>query len=465
MFDPAQIRKDFPALQQERNGKPLIYFDNACMTLKPAQMIAALNRYYYNFPACGGHGRSAHWFARRVNWEIEWPKHGARDEECADVEIEGSREKIRKLINAKHREEIVFTKNTTESINLVARCFAFSKGAVVLTTDREHNSNLCPWKELEKRGVVRHLAVPSREDNTFDLEVFERMVKEGNVQLVSVVYTSNLDGYTIPAGEIIKLAHEHGAKVMLDAAQTVPHKSVDVQELDVDFLAFSIHKMCGPTGMGVLYGKFRLLNDPAFGPFIVGGDTVRDTFLDKPPEYLVSPCKFEAGLQNYAGMIGTGAAVDYLLRLGPENIARHEVELTTFLFEGLAEFGDELDIIGPNDPALRGGITTLWFKRRGVPSLAREDFMKRTGHLWDMCLPPQENISGVPALLNGWSNIMVRGGEFCVHSWFNEKPNARERETVRVSLFAYNTKEECRVFLETLKVLLELPEYTMRPTL
>lgn len=461
MIDTEKIRQDFPALQQERNGKPLIYFDNACMTLKPTQVITAMNRYYYNFPACGGHGRSAHWFAKRVNWEV----YGI--EEPAEVEIEGAREKIRRLINAKHREEIVFTRNTTESINLVAKSFPFREGVVILTTDQEHNSNLCPWKELEKKGIAKHLWVPSNDDNTFNLERFEKMLKKNDVQLVSMFHTSNLDGYTIPADEVIKLSHKYGIKVLLDAAQSVPHKVIDVQKLDVDFLAFSVHKMCGPTGIGILYGKNDLLNDKNFGPFLVGGDTVEDTFLDKPPKYLSSPYKFEAGLQNYAGIIGAGIAADYLLGIGLENISKHECELNKFLMENLSNYQDEFDIIGPEDPVLRSGIITLCFKRRGVPSLTKERFLKEVGHLWDITYSneylEEAEITGIDAILNGWNNIMVRSGEFCVHSWFHKKSISRERQTIRVSLYVYNTKEECNLFVETLKKIIRLPEYTMLP--
>jgi cysteine desulfurase/selenocysteine lyase len=465
--DLERIRRDFPALQQERNGKPMIYFDNACMTLKPTQVITAMNRYYYNFPACGGYGRSAHWFAKRVNNEIY-----------------RAREKIMRLINARPCSdsmnlektptmEVVFTKNTTESINLVAKSISFKKDAVVLTTDKEHNSNLCPWKELEKKGIIRHLTVHSNPDNSFNMESFKKILKENNVQLVSMIHTSNIDGYTIPAREIIEISHKHGARVLLDSAQSIPHKVLDVQELDVDFLAFSVHKMCGPSGMGVLYGKEEHLNDKEFGPFMVGGDTVNDTYLDKYPEYLLSPFKFEAGLQNYSGIIGTGAAADYLSGIGMENIEKHEYNLNKFLTDALSDYKEEFDIIGPQDPSQRCGIITLWFKRRDAVRLNRERFLKETGHLWDIFgqndSPPAENLSGIDSILNGWNNIMVRSGEFCVHSWFNAglskfhkecSIDAKKRQTVRISLYIYNTIEECKLFVETLEKIMRLPEYT-----
>ncbi|MEK9148944.1 MAG: aminotransferase class V-fold PLP-dependent enzyme, partial [Candidatus Desantisbacteria bacterium] len=191
-MDTTKIRQDFPALNQQRNGKPPIYFDNACLTLKPKQVIESMDDYYRNFPACGGHGRSDHWFAGMVNEKVE-----------------EARENIRKFINAKSTNEIIFTRNTTEGLNLVAQGFDFKEGDEVLTTDREHNSNLCPWRRLEAKGIIKHKVVPSNPDNTFNLAVFKEMLTL-KVKLVSLVHTSNLDGYTIPAEEIIRIAHEHG---------------------------------------------------------------------------------------------------------------------------------------------------------------------------------------------------------------------------------------------------------------
>jgi len=467
-LDVKRLRNDFPALQSERNGKPLVYFDNASLTLKPVQVIAAMDRYYYTFPACGGRGRSRHFFSKRVVWATDGNGDEFRTDEGSTVdpgytwlEIEGAREKVRKLINARAPGEIVFTRNTTESLNLVARGFHFRPGAVVLTTDREHNSNLCPWRELERAGVIRHLAVPSNADNTFDLDRYRAMLAEHKVQLVSMVHTANLDGYTIPAREITRLAHERGARVMLDAAQSAAHTTLDVQQLDVDFLAFSVHKMCGPTGMGILYGKFEVLQ--GLDPFIVGGDTVSDTFLDAPPVYLEPPYRFEAGLQNFAGIIGTGAAADYLRGIGMESIAAHESELNRFVAKGLADLRDEFDIFGPEDPSLRGGITNLCSKRRGLVRVPRARFLEVAGHMWDVTGPKSTRadaqVVGLDELLNGWSNIMVRSGLFCAHSWFHARNISPERQTARVSLYFYNTLDECRSFLETLHRIVRFPEY------
>jgi len=258
-----------------------------------------------------------------------------------------------------------------------------------------------------------------------------------------MVHVSNLDGSAIPAVEVVELAHKHGARVLLDAAQSASCVPIDVQALGVDFLAFSLHKLCGPTGVGVLYGREEQLNDSRFGRFITGGDTIEDAWLDRAPKYQDSPFKFEAGLQDYAGIIGAGAAADFVSELGVANIGCHVQDLNTYLTEQLVAFKDEVDILGPADPARRHGIVTLCFKRRGMVSLFEEE------------------ITGVGNILDHWANIMVRTGEFCVHSWFNHRRLGRERERLRVSLYAYNTRDECDIFIANLRRLIERDEYCM----
>jgi len=413
-MDTRKIREDFPALQRERGGKPPIYFDSACMSMRPRQMIEAVSRYYEEYPACCGHGRSEHWFAKEVQREYE-----------------KARESLRNLINAESCDEVVFTRNTTEGLNLVARSFRFREGDTVLTTDKEHNSNLCPWRNLEARGTIKHEVVPSNNDNTFNLENLEDRLKDGGVCLTSFVHTSNLDGCTIQAKEAIELCHRYGALVMLDAAQSIPHKRIDVQDLDVDFLAFSVHKMCGPTGVGVLYGKAALLSD--LDSFIVGGDTIEDTFYDKEPIYLDPPAKFEAGLQDYAGIIGAGIAAEYLMTIGLENIAQHEYELNRYLTQHLERY-EQIELIGPKDPELRGGIITFFIKKLGMRGLA--------------------------GMFDEYNNIMVRAGRFCVNSWFNARKIKHEVVPVRASVYLYNTLEECQVFVETLeRIVREVKDY------
>ncbi|NQU97910.1 cysteine desulfurase [Candidatus Woesearchaeota archaeon] len=386
-----KIRSDFPILK-----RGFTYFDSSCMTLRPLQVINAINSYYEEFPACAG--RSMHRLGNKVTEEV------AR-----------SRDIIRKFIGAKKKDEIIFTRNTTEAINLVANSFKFEKGDKVLITDKEHNSNLLPWQLLAEKGIIKLKVLSSKPDNTFNLESFEREVKD--VRMVSIVHTSNLDGVTNPVKDIIKIAHKNGALVMLDAAQSVPHKVLNVKKLDVDFLAFSGHKMLGPSGIGVLYGKKELLED--LNPFMVGGETVKEsTYTTRVWEDL--PERFEAGLQNYAGIIGLAEAAKYLDKVGRKNIEKHEVKLTKKLTKGLEELGD-VKIIGP-EAEQRGGITSF--------NIGNHDSHQ------------------VALLLDNSSAIMVRSGAHCVHSWFNKH---NMDGSVRVSLYLYNTKKEVERFINSLK--------------
>lgn len=394
-----KIRADFPALNQKQK---IIYFDNACMTLRPKQVIDKLREYYEEYPGCAG--RSHHKIAQRVTSEVD-----------------NARKLLRKSFNARKQEEIVFTKNCTEAINLVANSLKLERGDMVLSTDKEHNSNLMPWQILAKNKGILHKVVKSAEDNTFDMDAFEKML-DGNVKLVSMVHTSNLDGVTIPAKEIIKLAHKHGAKVLLDGAQSAPHKEIDLKKLDVDFFACSGHKMCGPTGIGMLYGKAEHLE--RLDPFIVGGETVVETTydsyeLEKPPE------RFEAGLQHYAGIIGFGAAVQYLDKVGKKNIEKHEVKLNKVISEGLLS-DPKLSLIGPKDAVLRGGVFSF-----NVKGMSPHD---------------------VALSLDNSRNIMIRSGAHCVHSWFNAH---KLQGSARASLYLYNTEEEAQSFVQEVKKILK----------
>ena len=429
------IRRNFPALKNKRNGKPPIYFDNACTTLVPQAVIDAHTQYYENYPGCGG-GRSRHWFANEVTDRIEGNiKNG----------IIGSRQAIKKFINARSEKEIIFTLNTSHAINLVALGFKFTPGDRVLITDKEHNSNLVPWLRLQNRKAIHVDVLYATPEDTFDFEGFEEKLKSGRVRLVSLGFTSNLTGYTVPAGKIIKIAHQYGAYVLLDGAQTVPHQKVDVQDLDVDFLAFSLHKMCGPRGVGVLYGKKALLKPPpdaagkeggVMEPVLLGGGTVFDTNYQ---DYglLGLPDAYEVGVQNYAGLIAAGAAVTYLKKLGMDRIKAHENMLNEFLTkELLSAYGDTgwFAILGPKDVSKRSGILTFEVNRPNAMGLTQE--------------------------LDAQQNIMIRDGLFCVHSYLNHrygqewtKPRlpTDHKMVYRISLYFYNTLEECRIFLDTLK--------------
>jgi cysteine desulfurase/selenocysteine lyase len=247
---------------------------------------------------------------------------------------------------------------------------------------------------------------------------------------------SNLDGVVIPAKEIIGMLHSRGAIAMLDAAQSVPHMKVDVQALGVDLMAFSLHKLGGPSGMGVLYGRKEILDE--MDTFIVGGDTIRDTFCDRPPIFLPPPHKYEAGLQDYAGMIASGAAIEYLNSLDMQEIHAHEIELNRYLSHELERF-EEVQIIGPRDPALRGGILTFVVRKPGLGDLAER--------------------------LDQQANIAVRSGLFCVNSWFNARSINKNLAATRISLYMYNTLDECRVFVRTLESILLDPIYEGLPLL
>ncbi len=396
-MDIAKIRSDFPVLQREVGGKPIIYMDNACMTLKPRQVVEAMADYYHRLSACGG--RSVHKLATEVT-----------------VKFEESRERMRRFLSANEHREIVFTRNTTEGINLVSRSLGLKKGDIVVTTDKEHNSNLVPWLRLRDERGVRHVVLKSREDGTLDVEAFKALMSK-RVRLVAMVHTSNLDGYTIPAEEVAEIAHDRGSLVLLDGAQSAPHREVDVQKLNVDFYAFSVHKMLGPTGTGVLYGEYELLE--RLDPFIVGGDTVERTSYDGY-KMLKPPAKFEAGLQDYAGVIGAAAAAEYLMNVGRRRVHEHEVRLNTLLTRGLREVPGA-SVIGPEDPALRGGITS--FNIEGIE--------------------PHD----IAMILDEVANIMIRSGQHCVHSWFSARGI---KGSARASLYLYNTEEEVRTFLDVL---------------
>ena len=397
-MDIKKIRQDFPMLQEGAGRKKIAYFDNACQTLRPKQVLEAINQYYLKSSACSG--RSMHSLAAEVT------------RECDQARLT-----VARFLNAAKKEEVVFTRNTTEGINLVANSAGLQKGDVVLIGDKEHNSNLIPWQTMVKKHGIVVKVVPSHPDNTFDLEAYAKML-DNQVKLVSFGWTSNLDGVTIPAAEVIKKAHQNGSLVLLDAAQTAPHHKVNVKALDADFVAFSGHKMLGPSGMGVLYGKYQLLEK--IDPFLVGGDTVLSSTYETC-EFLPPPEKFEAGLQDYAGIMGMGAAAKYLMDVGFDAIEKQELLLNEAI---TAEIKDlpRLKLLGPADPKLRGGIVS--FILEGVDS------------------------HRIALMLDQMAGVMVRSGQHCVHSWFNAH---QIKGSVRVSLYFYNTLEEAALFASSLK--------------
>ncbi len=397
-MDLKKIRQDFPILQEGSGRKNVVYLDTACQSLRPKPVIDAVNQYYLRMSACSG--RSMHQLAAEVTRQCDQ-----------------ARTAVAKFFGAGKKEEIVFTRNTTEGINLVANSLELKPGDVVLIGDKEHNSNLIPWQaQARKRGVVLRI-IPSREDNTFNMEAFEKMLTPP-VKLVALGYTSNLDGVTAPVEEVIQRAHRGGALVLLDAAQAAPHRKINVKALDVDFLALSGHKMLGPSGTGVLYGKYQLLEQ--METFLVGGDTVSSSTYDSC-QFLPPPEKFEAGLQDYAGIIGLGAAVKYLQDVGFEAIQKQEQQLNECITAEIKDLPG-LKIIGPADPKLRGGIFTFYIE--GIDS------------------------HRIALMLDQMANIEVRSGQHCVHSWFNAHDI---QGSVRASTYFYNTLEEAMLFTSNLK--------------
>lgn len=371
------IRKDFSIFQ---NKPDLVYFDNACSTLRPRQVIEAMNEYYNEYPACAD--RSEH-------------RLGA----LATKKVSEARATVADFIGAK-KEEIIFTRNTTEGINLVAHT-SLKHDDIVLTSSKEHNSNLLPWLWYKHRVITD----------------FEKQLKELKPKLVAIFYTSNLDGETHPIKEIVKLAHKYGALVLIDAAQATGHKKINVHDLDCDFLAFSGHKMLGPSGTGVLYGKKKLLENMV--PFILGGGTVKSSTYNSY-KLLPVPERFEAGLQNYAGIIGLAEAIRYLKKIGFENIQEQEKLLNTKITQGLLEI-PQIKILGPQEPAARGGIVSFY-----TDKLSSHQLM----------------------LLLDKAGIAVRSGQFCVHSWFHANG---VKDAVRASVYFYNTEAEAEQFVEEIK--------------
>lgn len=403
MFNLEKIRQDFPLFQKNINGKPAVYFDNACMSLKPLPVIKAIEKYYYDYPSCGG--RSGHKLGEMVTKKVA-----------------EARKKIAEFIGAKNVEEIIFTRNTTEGINLIAHTLSLKSDDIILGTDKEHNSNLIPWQILAKKIGVIYRVAASKPDNTFDLEKFESMMS-GQIKLVAMGQTSNLDGVSIPAKEIIKIAHKRGALVLLDAAQSAPHQKINVTELDVDFLAFSGHKMLGPTGLGVLYGKKHLLEN--LEPFLTGGETIESsTYSDH--KLLPIPEKFEAGLLDYAGIIGLGEAADYLKRIGYDNMTEQEYKLNKYLTEEILKI-PKIKIIGPTDPRRRAGIINFYI--------------------------PGVNSHQIAILLDETANIMIRSGQHCVHAWFQAHGI---KTSARVSLYFYNTMAEADIFVISLNKIMKI---------
>jgi cysteine desulfurase/selenocysteine lyase len=392
-----ELKKQFPILQQEINGHPLVYLDSAASSQKPMVVIEAL-KHYYEWDNANVH-RGVHTLGSR-----------------ATDAYENAREKVARFIGAARREEIIFTRGTTTSLNLVASSYGAAnvgEGDEIVITPMEHHSNLIPWQQLalKKKAVLKY--IPLQPDGHIDLADAEKTITS-KTKIVATAYVSNVLGVVNPIKELAAIAHRNGAVMVVDGAQSTPHMKVDVQELDVDFYAFSGHKMCAPTGIGVLYGKKQLLE--AMEPIEYGGEMIDDVGLYES-SWKELPWKFEGGTPIIAGAVGLAAAIDFLEAIGLEEIHRHEAKLATYAMNRLSEI-EGLTLYGPREREV--GLITF--------------------NLLD--IHPHD----VATVLDA-SGIAIRAGHHCC------QPLMRWLEasaTARASLYLYNTEQDIDRLAEAL---------------
>ena len=392
MYNLQEIRKEFPILQREVYGKPLIYLDNAATTQKPLCVIEAITEAYTNVNA--NVHRGVHFLSQK-----------------ATEQYEDARETVRRFINARHSHEVIFTRGTTESINLVAASFGESflkRDDEVIISTMEHHSNIVPWQLLAERIGIKLRVIPLTADAALDKEAYTTLFND-KTRLVSITHTSNVMGVTNPVKEFIEIAHGNNVPVLIDAAQSIPHKKVDVQELDADFLVFSGHKIYGPTGIGVLYGKEELLNK--MKPYQGGGEMIQTVRFEKTT-FNELPYKFEAGTPDYVGAIALARAIDFVNKIGIEEIAAHEQQLTRYALEKLQEIPGMRIFGKPDGSAISFLIGDIHPADLGT-LLDRLGIAIRTGH---HCAQPLIDHFGIPG-------------------------------TVRASFAMYNTFEEVDTFI------------------
>jgi len=397
MFDIVKIRAEFPILQRQINGKPLVYFDNAATGQKPQVVIDSLNNYYQN-----------------TNANIHRGVHSLSQE--ATNAYENSREIIKNHFNAKHTHEIIFTRGTTESINLVANGFSqiLKKGDEVIISQLEHHSNIVPWQlACEKSGAILRV-IPISEKGELLLDEYENMLSD-KTKVVAINHVSNTLGTINPIKKIIDKAHEYGAAVLIDGAQATPHLKVDVQALDCDFYCASAHKMYGPTGIGMLYGKEEWLHK--LPPYQGGGEMIKEVTFEKTT-YADLPFKFEAGTPNIAAGIAFGTTINYLNRIGLENIANYENELLNYATNRLGEISS-LKIIG----TAKHKAAVISFVVDGIHPFDIGSIIDKLG-------------------------IAVRTGHHCTQPIMQHYDISG---TIRASFSFYNTRNEIDVFMDALK--------------
>ena len=399
MLDVEKIRDDFPILSREVNGHPLVYMDNAATTQKPRQVIQALVDYYENFNA------NVHRGVHTLSME------------ATDM-YEVARNKVAKFINAGDSDTVIWTRNASESLNLVAHSWAkdnIESGDNIVLTPMEHHSNLVPWQELARDKNINIRYIPMDDEGVLDLSTIDSIIDD-HTSLVSIVHMSNALGTINPVKELCDLAHSKGAMFLVDGAQSVPHMVIDVKEIDCDFMAFSGHKMMGPTGIGCLYAKKNLLE--GMEPFLTGGEMVLEVSYEEA-SWADLPMMFEAGTPNIGDAIALGAAVDYLENIGMENVDEYERELTSYAMNKFVDVEEEGGkLFGPRNPTQRGGIISF-----DTPDIHPHDL----GTLLDQM------------------GIAVRTGHHCA------MPLVRSlgvSATSRASFYVYNTKQEVDILVE-----------------
>ncbi|HMG39592.1 MAG TPA: cysteine desulfurase [Nitrososphaeraceae archaeon] len=395
-----ELRNDFPIFKKKINGKDLVYLDNASTTQKPYSVINSITDFYSNYNS------NIH----RAVYQLA--------EEATEL-YEQSRKKIANFINVRP-EEIIFTRNTTESINLIAHSWARSnlkKDDVIAITEIEHHSNIVPWQILCQEIGTRLEYVGIDESGFLDIEYLIELISSRKVKLVSISHMSNVLGTIVPIERIVKTAHQYDIPVIVDGAQSVPHMPVDVKKLDCDFLVFSAHKMLGPTGVGVLYAKKELLEK--MKPFMAGGDMIKEVFKFHT-NYNEVPYKFEAGTPNIADVVGFGAAVEYLEKIGMENIRNHEIYLTEYALESMQSL-KHITIYGPMDSKFRGGVISF-----NIADIHPHDL----------------------ATIMNDHGIAIRSGHHCAQVLMQRLDVPA---TSRASFYIYNTKEEIDKFVNAIK--------------
>lgn len=399
-LNPHQIKEDFPILQQKINGNRLAYLDNSATTLKPIQVIEAISD--YNKKSHGNPHRGAHKLSV-----------------LATEEYDLARKKVKEFINAKHSEEIIFTKNTTESLNLIAYSYGMNfinEGDEIVLAISEHHSNILPWQRVakEKKANLKYMYLNANS------RISEKEIKEKittRTKIISIAQMSNVLGTIHPIEQIIEYGHKMGAIIIVDGAQSVPHMPVDVQYLDVDFFGFSAHKMLGPMGIGVLYGKKELLEN--MPPYLTGGDMIEYVY-EQEATFAPIPYKFEAGTQNVEGAVGLRAAIEYLENIGLNNIQKHEEILVEYALDKMLKL-PYIDIQGPIDLYMRGGIISFTLEDIHPHDIAS---------ILDTC------------------GIAIRAGHHCAQPLMNY---LKIPATSRISFYLYNNKEDIDQFIEGIK--------------